>query len=334
MLKAYSRTEHLARSILLGRFDWSRRMAMYSAYFDESGHPDRGKYLIVAGGLASVDQWVHLEREWAEVLAPFGTTVLHTVDFERRKPPFDQVTDKQAIAISQHFASIICRRLEKLFSFTLHLDDYRVINRKYVFAECYGYPYPMAARSCIGGIEGWAKHHSVPISDILFFFEDGAKHKGQLEWIAERDLVPIPVFRKKSEVISLQVGDFIAWHQYQIANDDDPAGYSEAVMRCLNRMSNSWKTTNLDDPDRLPFVLDIPLRLPEFCYKAKIVRDHGVRRSVVHYRRRDEPGKEKLDKKTMDLGPRRAVTPEEVDRALAEYDAKKRASQENPNPNC
>ena len=66
----YSHVEHLARTIWLGRFVWSNLMAMYSAYFDDSGHPDAGDRLIVAGGVAPVEQWVHFEREWRDALAP------------------------------------------------------------------------------------------------------------------------------------------------------------------------------------------------------------------------------------------------------------------------
>jgi len=51
-------------------------MAMYSAYFDESGHPDDSRYLVVAGAVADVDQWVHFEREWISALAPLGTRSL------------------------------------------------------------------------------------------------------------------------------------------------------------------------------------------------------------------------------------------------------------------
>ena len=68
----YSHIEHLARSLWLGRFDWSNRMAMYSAFFDESGHPDDGTYLVVAGCVADVEQWVHFEREWKDALSPWA----------------------------------------------------------------------------------------------------------------------------------------------------------------------------------------------------------------------------------------------------------------------
>jgi hypothetical protein len=38
-------------------------MAMYSAFFDESGHPDDTLFLVVAGCVAEVGQWTEFERE-------------------------------------------------------------------------------------------------------------------------------------------------------------------------------------------------------------------------------------------------------------------------------
>ncbi len=298
-------------------------MAMYSAYFDESGHPDDSNHLIVAGGLASVEQWVHFEREWREVLAPFGTSIFHAVDFEYRTPPFDKITKQQAQAVLERLAGIICRRMERIVSFTVRMDHYRIMNSKYVFAECYGYPYPVAARSCIAGVEVWARKHSIPMEKMLFFFEDGAKHKGQLEWIAERDRLSIPVFRKKSELVPLQVGDFIAWHGTQCVNSKTLSKATEAVMRRLEGMSHSWRELDMADPDRLPAILEIPLRLPGFHYKSRVLQKHGVRRAVVHYWRRDQPKDQKVDRKTLNLPDRKTMTPDELDRAIREYGRRK-----------
>ncbi len=62
-------------------------MSAFSAYFDESGHPDDSPYLVIAGGIAEVEQWAHFEREWTELLAPLGTKLFHAVDFHRRIQP-------------------------------------------------------------------------------------------------------------------------------------------------------------------------------------------------------------------------------------------------------
>jgi hypothetical protein len=83
-------------------------MAMYSAYFDESGHPDDGRFLVVAGAVADVNQWVHFEREWVELLAPLNTNVFHAVDFDKRNPPFDQLSLQKANELLDRLVGIIC----------------------------------------------------------------------------------------------------------------------------------------------------------------------------------------------------------------------------------
>lgn len=90
-------------------------MAMYSAYFDESGHPNNGTFMVVAGCVAEVDQWVHFEREWLEALAPLDTNIFHTNEFENRNPPFDKLTSREADDLFDKLVGIICRRVKRIF---------------------------------------------------------------------------------------------------------------------------------------------------------------------------------------------------------------------------
>ena len=121
------------------------------------------------------------------------------------------LTTKSGTTCFAKLVGIICRRVENTCAGSIDIKHFNIANAKYLLAEQYGYPYPSAARTCMGGVEEWAHNHSVDQKDVLFYFEDGAKHKGQIEWIAERDGLTIPAFRKKSEVIALQAGDLLAW---------------------------------------------------------------------------------------------------------------------------
>jgi hypothetical protein len=193
-------------------------MALYSTYFDERGHPDRGSHLVVAGAVADIQQWVHFEREWREVLKPHGVSVFHANEFYQRKNPaykhnpFKHFSDSDARHLIELLAGIICRRVEKTVCNVIPLDQYRAANEKYLLSEHFGWPYPAAARSCMTSVSRWAERHSIPGQEIMYFFEDGAKHKGQLEWLAEKDKLPRPRFEKKADIVPLQAGDFIAWH--------------------------------------------------------------------------------------------------------------------------
>jgi hypothetical protein len=89
-------------------------MAMYSAYFDESGHPDDSAYVVVAGAIADVDQWVHFEREWKEALAPLNTSVFHAVDLEAGNPPFDNLNERQKTSYSRNSSASSAEELKRL----------------------------------------------------------------------------------------------------------------------------------------------------------------------------------------------------------------------------
>jgi hypothetical protein len=306
---------------------------MYSAYFDESGHPDDSRYLVVAGAVADDSQWVHFEREWTEALAPLETRIFHATDFDKGNPPFDALTEDERDTLLKSLVNIACRRIETSVSQAIDLNQYKIANNKYVFAELYGFPYPCAARSSFGKVEAWAGKYSIPISEILWFLEDGAKHKGQLEWIAERDKLPKPDFRKKDELIPLQCGDLLAWcHNLFLTNNGKvPDRYARALDQ-LARTSNNWELMNLSDPDRLPSILSFPLRDPAFVYKAKIIRHAGKRRAVVRYWPKSKGNTEpKVDRKTLVLPEPPRLTAEEVIKAAVEYDQARAKAREQGN---
>jgi hypothetical protein len=306
-------------------------MAMYSGMFDDSGHPDSGKYLVVAGGVADVDQWVHFEREWKDVLAPFGVTIFHTTDFYQRDNPkiknntFRGMTYAEAKELIDRLAGIICRRVEKTFSSTIPLSHYNAINAKYLFAEYYGFPYPAAARACMYKVKDWANLHSVS-TPIEYFFESGTKHKGQLEWLAEKDRLPTPNYKKKEELCPLQMGDFLAWHQYAYL-EGTLDGIGLRALERLGKHSNNWTmATMLDDPERVPTILNIPLRDPEYHYKCRIIRKDGQRMSLMHkWHKQLGPIAPKPQRSKIILpDPPPPLGDEDFDHALAVYESTKR----------
>jgi hypothetical protein len=301
----YSAIEHLARTIWLGRFQWSNRMAMFSAYFDESGHPDDSNFLVVAGCVADLDQWVHLEREWCQALSPLDP--LSAPGFH-----FAECRDD---ALKMRLAQIICRRVEKSFATVVPLDQYRVMNRKYIVAEALGYPYPLGARWCIGAVQDWAEYHSEP-TPIEFVFEDGAKHKGQIEWLAERDRFPLPIYKKKSECRTLQVADLLAGEIRRVLDASLKTG---SLLELLESAPHSWGIMDLKDADRLPFICKISPRDPSLRYQSKIMR-HGPKRfPVVHSWGKDEkvPKLKKAVRLSSDDTP---LTLEVADLRIREYE--------------
>jgi hypothetical protein len=299
---------------------------MYSAYFDESGHPDDSKYVVVGGGVAQVEQWVHLEREWKDALSPLGTSIFHATDFDQGTRPFDGLDNKGKSDLLEQLVNIIIRRLEICSAVAVPMGQYKVVDGKYVFSDLFGYPYPLAARHCIAAVEEWAHKHEINVFEILFFFEDGAKHKGQLEWIAERDKATQPVFRKKSEVIALQVGDLIAWCvNLRLTNGE---AIHARYLRALEKLGPLFGRTaelNLDDPDRIPTLLNIPLRDPTRKYKYRIIKKGGRRHAIVHsWPKAEAPAR--FDRTRDVLPETNNLSIPDLERAAKEYDLARKKS--------
>jgi len=255
---------------------------MYSAYFDESGHPDDSPRVIVAGCIGKADQWARFEQEWKGALAPFNTELFHAVDFEQRKSPFN-VDDRKANDLLSHLIGIIGRRIEKNVASAVPMDQDSRMNEKYLLGEYFGFPYPCAARSCIAHVEAWADRYGIPFREVMCVFEDGAKHKVQLLWMAERDKFPLPVLQKKTDVVALQAGDLIAWLHNRPLNKvpDDGVRYSQAVAR-LETMPHEWFAADFADRDEGARIHGISLRDHSREYKCRIVKKDGDRRALIH----------------------------------------------------
>jgi hypothetical protein len=144
---------------------------------------------------------------------------------------------------------IICRRVFKTISCAVNLEEIN-LNMKYLFNEAFGYPYPTCARSCMGNIEEWAKTNEIPFDRVEFVFEDGAKHKGQILWIAERDRLRTAIFKKKAEAIPLQVGALLGWLQQKLLSK--PGQIWPPYLSAINRLDNmprSWVTRGVENFD-------------------------------------------------------------------------------------
>ncbi len=65
----YSPIEHLAKTVALSRLLWQEvQFAMFTAAFDASGTVHDQPYLIMAGYLATADQWMTFDRRWLKRL--------------------------------------------------------------------------------------------------------------------------------------------------------------------------------------------------------------------------------------------------------------------------
>ena len=175
------------------------------------------------------------------------------------------------------------RRIEKSFSVAVPLAQYNEINKNYLFAEWNGYPYPLAGRLCMAYVREWAEYHLI-VDPIEFVFEDEAKHKGQLKWLAEKDKLPTPIFKQKKECIALQPSDLIAWEHHRMLTQSAKTSRREysAIFERLEKTSHQWEIVKLDDIKRVLERTGTPERDPQYRYQCKIIKRHGERMALIH----------------------------------------------------
>lgn len=187
-------------------------MSIYTAYFDESGSPDEGKALVVAGYVASDEQWLVFDHEWKEALAAEGIDRFHMRDFAHSKREFEnwKGDEERRSRFIQRLIGIIRERLRCSIATAVILEDYRAINQKYMLDEFLGPPYAICGLTCVKNTLRWADQRGY-IDPVRYVFEDGAKDKNKFKRIMGRFQLRDPIFGTKDDHLAFQAADFVAW---------------------------------------------------------------------------------------------------------------------------
>lgn len=84
------------------------------AYFDDSGHPDDQDVVIVAGFVATLEQWKRFHDEWRKTLTQAGirSGVFRMTDFEARKEGTDypDIPERRRPILLNALIGLICTR--------------------------------------------------------------------------------------------------------------------------------------------------------------------------------------------------------------------------------
>jgi hypothetical protein len=179
-------------------------MSEYAAYLDASGHPSDKPRVIVAGFVATEQQWLDFEPEWKQALKDHDLgDAFHMTDFESSKR-------KDRGRVLECLTGIIGRHTLTSFSCTVDMLAYRNLNEIYILEEFTGTPYSIAARGVSRNVDVWKKACLSPEDHLLIFVEDGTKHKGDMEEAFRRDKLPVPQTVPKTHPC-VQPADLLAW---------------------------------------------------------------------------------------------------------------------------
>jgi hypothetical protein len=65
----------------------------------------------------------------------------------------------------------------------------------------------------------WARNKGAVQANVNFFFEDGAKNRGQLESLLRANDGIGPLFKSKEEMVQFQAADLLAWKSHKVLKD-------------------------------------------------------------------------------------------------------------------
>jgi hypothetical protein len=188
-------------------------MAMFTAYFDASGHPDDPgvEFLTVGGFLASADNWVFFDRCWKRVLNKYGFPDLHMRKYRRSMDP-----------LIGDLIPVIQKLTRYSFACTISLDDYRTNDERYQIRKTAS-PIAIAGLMAMRHLRGVVEDMRQPWEQMSVIFEDGDADKGNLEKWARGHLGIGIRFENKKVTKAFEACDLIAWHHLQASRKLFPA---------------------------------------------------------------------------------------------------------------
>jgi hypothetical protein len=202
-------------------------MAMFTAYFDASGHPDdvgSRPVLFVSGFVTTVDRWAKFETHWLALLREFGIEPpFHTTDFQSCKGQYASWRDDwdRREAFQSKALHVIKRWTNKPFSSGVVIPDFQRLFKEYEMpTHIPSQPYAYCGLQAAALLKAWADRCvddgrlKKSRDELKIVFEHGDTHRPELE--AALDACGVFVlFDKKECLVPFQACDFLAWQHHR-----------------------------------------------------------------------------------------------------------------------
>jgi hypothetical protein len=187
-------------------------MAMFTAYFDASGHPAGTDVLSVAGFVAHASQWTLFEKRWQKVLNRYGVSSLHMKDFAHSTGEYKawKGDEKKRVAFLSSLIGVIKQTARHSFASSLYLPAYRTIDNAHQIRAIRS-PLAFAGCTVLQNARNWALETRIDLSQMLFVFEDGDADKPNFFQSAVHDVGITPNFMPKSQTNAFQAADLLAY---------------------------------------------------------------------------------------------------------------------------
>jgi hypothetical protein len=260
--KPYSAFKHLWRSVIPYQ-DRERLMAMFTVYLDESGTHDKSKAVVVAGCIATVNQWTFFEREWREMLEREGISIFHRNDLENFKGEFKEeygwnpARRARVVRLAQ---GIIKRRTNYAICSAVIKRDYDEIIMGEM-RDYYGrHYYTFCVNDALRLVGNWIRKFS-RTEPLNLVFESGAEGIGEVmtrlaeisrsEKLTRLYNFASGTFAKKQDLVQLQAADLWAYETFKQMDNRIVDGVKRKVRKSAEDLincphaSNYWRKEDL-----------------------------------------------------------------------------------------
>jgi len=176
-----------------------------AVYVDESGSHDNSPVLSLAGYVFLRKKVIKFNNKLASTLRRYGLPYFHMVDCAHGRPPFDQLTMKQRIAVETRLIHLTKKYSE--FGFVVSLDkaSYADLIPEELKHDLGG-EYSFCVRSCFTHVTRWAERTRFRGS-VSYFFEAGHKYQNEANRIVQEMFAGYKVverFRYASHTFALK----------------------------------------------------------------------------------------------------------------------------------
>jgi hypothetical protein len=179
---------------------------MFTAYFDASGTP-ADTVLTMAGYVSDAKKWGKFEQRWQRILDDAEVRQFHMTECVSGKGDYKGWAPEKRKQFIADLSDCARKYTNKRFSATVIVGDFNRADAEFQIHEYLGYPYALCGASCIEHVLVWAHNRQVK-NKIVYLFEDGDKHTGDLERICEMRFAKYgvePLFKKKKDFIPFQL---------------------------------------------------------------------------------------------------------------------------------
>ena len=200
-------------------------MAMLAGYFDDSGTHDGSPSVVVAGGVASVQQWIKLSREWQAAIAPWNLkrAYFHMADFVSSVGDYHGWAAPMKAERLSKLVRIIRKHVRLLVGNAVRSNEFDEAIKEHPNKKI-GTAYRFCAFLIFPAVDAW-RRQSPRREPVAFIFEAGNKlmneygkifgEIGEYEYLRKKYGVGSATQGTKRDMLPLQAADVIAYATYK-----------------------------------------------------------------------------------------------------------------------